>query len=93
MGARFDRAFLRFFNGAGRVFGALCLVWGLAFVAAGVFASADRGVNFGAGVLLLVTGVAFLGVKPVTQEHLERFRGERPRKDSTDQRGPDEWQA
>ena len=40
----------------------LCLVWGLAFVAGGVFASADRGVNLGAGVFLLITGAAFLVV-------------------------------
>ena len=71
----------------------LCLVWGLAFVAGGVFASADRGVNLGAGVFLLITGAAFLVVKPATREQLERFRGDRLRKDSTDQRGPDEWQA
>jgi len=93
MGAPLERALLRFLNGAGRVFGALCLVAGLAFVAGGMFTAVDRLLNLGAGAFLLVIGVAFLVVKPARQDDLQRMRGLRPPKDSTDQRGPDEWQA
>jgi len=43
-------------------------------------------------MVLLMAGVGLLVAKPATPEQHERFV-EGIRKDSTDQRGPDEWRA
>lgn len=93
MGAPLERTSLRFLNGAGRLYGGLCLIVGLTFVAMSIFDPADRVVHLGGWAFLLVFGAAFLVAKPATHEDLERLHGLRPRKDSTDQRGPDEWQS
>ena len=63
MGAPLERTSLRFLNGAGRLYGGLCLIVGLTFVAVSIFDPADRVVHLGGRAFLLVFGAAFLVAK------------------------------
>ena len=92
MGARFIRAYLRFFTALARVIGVLFVLGGALLVTAGHQAPEERGVVIAMSAFVLLSGVGLLVARPVTSEQVRRFiHG--PRKDSTDQRGPDEWQA
>ena len=93
MGARLTRAYFRLFTFLARMTGVLFVLgaaWGL--VTVGVQARDDRWMVVGICVVVLLAGVGLLVASPATPEQVDRFiHG--PRKDSMDQRGPDEWQA
>jgi hypothetical protein len=65
-------------------------VWGL--ITSRAQAPDDRWLVVVMCVLVLLAGVGLLVARPTTPEQVDRFLLG-PRKDSTDQRGPDEWQA
>ena len=96
MGARSGRSVrihYRVLNALARITGVwfiLGATWGL--ITVGQQSPDERWLVVGTCVFLLLAGVGLLVAKPATPEQHERFfRG--IRKDSTDQRGPDEWQA
>ena len=83
---------LRVLNALARLLGVLALLCGGYGVWCGLTLPQDRSLNLCLGAFSLVMGCAFLVTKPVTREHLDRVFGGL-HKDSTDKRGPDEWQA
>ncbi|RPH71883.1 MAG: hypothetical protein EHM78_05550 [Myxococcaceae bacterium] len=94
MGVRFVRAYFRFFTALARLTGVLFVLggaWGLA--TAGRQAPDDRGLVIIVSLFGLLAGVGLLVASPATPEASTRIFGQGLRKDSTDQRGPDDWQA
>jgi hypothetical protein len=83
---------LRILNALARLFGVCALLVGGYGVWCGLTLREDRWLNLGLGGFTFVIGCAFLVTKPVTRAHLDQVFGGF-HKDSTDKRGPDEWQA
>lgn len=67
--------FLRLFNFFARVLGVMWILAGLVALCCAIVFPAQRGINLGIGLFVLLAAIGFLVAKPVTSDNFESIAG------------------